>query len=162
MRHESHYAPRPLQQPQMPDMKQIKHSVCNHIRHFSLLSYLPSAGNPSTQPQIRRLALPLIRSITQPNAHGSSYQPTTQSPSFHQPRHTLQTHFSPPPEPTGNSIRSHRPHAAPANTALFSMLLWRVSSRCSNIIWRFCDIFDLNLFRFQFANPRGNVTRTIP
>ena len=34
----SHYAPRPLQQPQMPDMKQIKRSVCNHIRHFSLLS----------------------------------------------------------------------------------------------------------------------------
>ena len=60
----SHCAPRPLQQPQMPDMKQIKHSVCNHIRHFSLLSYLPSAGNPSTQPQIRRLALPIIRSIT--------------------------------------------------------------------------------------------------
>ena len=27
----SHYAPRPLQQPQMPDMKQIKRSVCNHI-----------------------------------------------------------------------------------------------------------------------------------
>ena len=60
----SHYAPRPLQQPQMPDMKEIKRSVCNHIRHFSLLSYLPSSGNPSTQPPIRRLALPLIRSIT--------------------------------------------------------------------------------------------------
>ena len=60
----SHYAPRPLQQPQMPDMKQVKRSVCNHISHFSLLSYLPSAGNPSTQPQIRRLALPLIRSTT--------------------------------------------------------------------------------------------------
>ena len=86
----SHYAPRPLQQPQMPDMKQVN----NHIRHFSLLSYLPSAGNPSTQPPIRRLALPLIRSITQPNAraHASLYQPTSQSPSFHQPRHTL--HFS--------------------------------------------------------------------
>ena len=40
---------------------------CYHIRHFSLLSYLPSAGNPSTQPPIRRLALPLIRSIIQPN-----------------------------------------------------------------------------------------------
>ena len=63
----SHYAPRPLQQPQMPDMEQVKRSVCNHIRHFSLLSHLPSAGNPSTQPSIRRLALPLIRSIIQPN-----------------------------------------------------------------------------------------------
>ena len=88
----SHYAPRPLQQPQMPDMKQVKRSACNHIRHFSLLSYLPSAGNHSTQPPIRRLALPLIRSIIHPNARASSYQPTTQSPSFHQPRHTL--HFS--------------------------------------------------------------------
>ena len=29
-------------------------------------------------------------------AHASSYQPTTQSPSFHQPRHTLLTHSSPP------------------------------------------------------------------
>ena len=93
----SHYAPRPLQLPQMPDMKQVKSSVCNHIRHFSLLSYLPSAGNPSTQPPIRRLALPLIRSITQPNDHASLNQPTTQSPSFHRPRHTLQTHSSPPP-----------------------------------------------------------------
>ena len=37
----SHYAPRPLQQPQMPDMKEIKRSVCNHIRHFSLLSLPP-------------------------------------------------------------------------------------------------------------------------
>jgi len=37
----SHYAPRPLQQPQMPDMKQVKRSVCNHIRHFSLLSFPP-------------------------------------------------------------------------------------------------------------------------
>ena len=65
----SHYAPRPLQQPQMPNMKQIKRSVCNHIRHFSLLSHLPSAGNTSTQPPIRRLALPLIRSsaIIPPN-----------------------------------------------------------------------------------------------
>ena len=60
----SHYAPRPLQQPQMPDMKQIKRSACNHILNFFLLSYLPSAGHPSTQPSIRRLALPLIRSIT--------------------------------------------------------------------------------------------------
>ena len=60
----SHYAPRPLQQPQMPGMKQVKRSACYHIRHFSLLSYLPSAGNPSTQPPIRRLALPLIRPTT--------------------------------------------------------------------------------------------------
>ena len=82
-RHVSHNAPRPLQQPQMPDMKQVKSSVCNHIRHFSLLSYLPSAGNPSTQPPIRRLALPLIRSIIQPNGHASLNQPTSQSPSFH-------------------------------------------------------------------------------
>ena len=37
----SHYAPRPLQQPQMPDMKQVKSSVCNHIRHFSTLSSPP-------------------------------------------------------------------------------------------------------------------------
>ena len=37
----SHYAPRPLQQPQMPDMKPIKRSACNHIRHFSLLSFPP-------------------------------------------------------------------------------------------------------------------------
>ena len=81
----------------MPDMKQVKSSVCNHIRHCSLLSYLPSAGNPSTQPQIRRLALPLIRSIIQPNAHASLYRPTSQSPSFHRPRHTIQTHSSPPP-----------------------------------------------------------------
>ena len=111
----SHYAPRPLQQPQMPDMKQIKRSVCNRIRHFSLLSYLPSAGNPSTQPPICRLALPLIRSIIQPNAraHASSYQPITQSPSFHQPRHTLQTHFSPPP--TGNSFTLYRPSTNSCN-----------------------------------------------
>lgn len=106
----SHYAPRPLQQPQMPDMKQVKRSVCNHIRHFSLLSYLPSAGNPNTQPPIRR-------SITQPNARdpASSYQPTTQSPSFHQPRHTLQTHSSPPPTPTGNSFTLYRPSTNSCN-----------------------------------------------
>ena len=111
----SHYAPRPLQQPQMPNMEQVKRPVCNHIRHFSLLSYLPSAGNPSTQPSIRRLALPLIRSITQPNAHASSYQPTTQSPSFHQPRRTIQTHSSPPPEPTGNSFPLYRPSTNSCN-----------------------------------------------
>lgn len=100
----------------MPDMKQVKSSVCNHIRHCSLLSYLPSAGNPSTQPQIRRLALPLIRSITQPNAHASLYRPTPQSASFHQPRHTLQTHFSPPPPtPTGNSFTLYRPSTNSCN-----------------------------------------------
>ena len=32
----SHYAQRPL--PQMPDMKQAKRSVCNHIRHFYFLT----------------------------------------------------------------------------------------------------------------------------
>ena len=114
-RHVSHNAPHPLQQPQMPNMKQIKRSVCNHIRHFSLLSHLPSASNPSTQPPIRRLALPLIRSIIQPNAHASSYQPTPQSPSFHQPCHTLQTHSSPPPEPTGNSFTLYRPSTNSCN-----------------------------------------------
>ena len=88
----SHYAPCLQPPPQMPDMKQVKRSVCNYIRHISLLSYLPSAGNTSTQPPIRRLALPLICSIIQPKARASSYQPTTQSPSFHQPRHTI--HFS--------------------------------------------------------------------
>ena len=66
----SHYAPRPLQQPQMPDMKQIKHSVCNHIRHFSLLSHLPSAGNPSTQ---------LPHCITQHHNHHHSTNHATQS-----------------------------------------------------------------------------------
>ena len=113
----SHYAPRPLQQPQMPDMKQIKRSVCYPIRHFSLLSYLPSAGKPDTQPSIHRLALPLNRSIIQPNAraHAQLYQPTTQSPSFHQPRHTLQTHSSPPPEPTGNSFTLYRPSTNSCN-----------------------------------------------
>ncbi len=112
----SHYAPSPLQQPQMPDMKQVKRSVCNHIRHFSLLSHLPSAGNPSTQPPIRRLALPLFRSITQPNAHASLYRPTPQSASFHQPRHTLQTHSSPPPPtPTGNSFTLYRPSTNSCN-----------------------------------------------
>ena len=35
----SHYAPRPLQQPQMPDMKQVKRSICNYIRHFSHRSF---------------------------------------------------------------------------------------------------------------------------
>ena len=104
----SHYAPSPLQQPQMPDMKQVKRSVCNHIRHFSLLSYLPSAGNPNTQPPIRR-------SITQPNAHASLYRPTPQSASFHQPRHTIQTHSSPPPTPTGNSFTLYRPSTNSCN-----------------------------------------------
>ena len=66
----SHYAPRPLQQPQMPDMKQVKSSVCNHIRHFSLLSHLPSAGNPSTQ---------LPHCITQHHNHHHSTNHATQS-----------------------------------------------------------------------------------
>ena len=98
----SHYAPRPLQQPQMPDMEQVKRSVCNHIRHFSLLSFPPR--------QFRR-------------APASSYQPTPQSPSFHQPRHTLQTHSSPPP-PTGNSFvpTALTPH--PANTGVSEKLCW--------------------------------------
>ena len=115
----SHYAPRPLQQPQMPDMKQVKRSVCNHIRHFSLLSYLPSAGNPDTQPPIRRLALPIIRSITQPNARAFA---STQSPSFHRPRHPIHPHSSPPP--AGNSFvpTALTPH--PTNTALFSKWCW--------------------------------------
>jgi hypothetical protein len=38
----SHYAPRPLLQ--LPDMKQVKRSVCNHIRHFSFLISLVPAG----------------------------------------------------------------------------------------------------------------------
>ena len=94
----SHYAPRPLQQPQMPDMKQVKRSVCNHIRHFSLLSYLPSAGNPSTQPPIRRLALPLIRSI-------AIIPPTTP--------HNPNSLFSNIANTHRQFLRSHRPHAAP-------------------------------------------------
>ena len=88
----SHYAPGPL--PQMPGMKQIKRSVCNHIRHFSLLSYLPPAGNPSTQPPIRRLALPLIRSIT-------IFPPTTP--------HTPNSLFS--------AARTHRPTNTPHTSA---------------------------------------------
>ena len=57
-------------------------------------------------------------------AHASLYRPTTQSPSFHQPRHTLQTHSSPPPEPTGNSFvpTALTPH--PANTGVSEMLCW--------------------------------------
>ena len=87
MRHASHYAPRPLQQPQMPDMKQIKRSVCYHIRHFSLLSFPPRQfhRNPA-----------------------SLYKPTTQSPSFHQPiirPYQLLTHR----QPTYTNLRqSHR------------------------------------------------------
>jgi hypothetical protein len=93
----SHYAPRPQPPPQMPDMKQVKRSVCNHIRHFSLLSPLPSAGNPSTQPPIRRLALPLIRSIT-------IIPPTTP----HTPNSLFLTAAN------WQFLRSHRPHAAPS------------------------------------------------
>ena len=47
-------------------------------------------------------------------AHASSYQQTTQSPSFHQPRHTLQTHSSPPPEPTAQQPPRKRIHPPPA------------------------------------------------
>lgn len=43
-------------------------------------------------------------------------KPITQSPSFHQPRHTLQTHFSPPPPtPTGNSFTLYRPSTNSCN-----------------------------------------------
>ena len=93
----SHYAPRPLQQPQMPDMKQVKRSVCYHNRHISLLSYLPSAGNPSTQPSIRRLALPLIRSITiiPPT---TPHTPNSLFPAANRPhlQHLAHSHSSPP------------------------------------------------------------------
>ena len=99
----SHYAPRPLQQPQMPDMKQVN----NHIRHFFHLSYLPSAGNPSTQPPIRRLALPLIRSITHPN--NSPIVPANISIAIIPPTtpHNSNSLF-----PTTNRqfLRSHRTH----------------------------------------------------
>ena len=104
----SHYAPRPMQQPQMPDMKQIKRSVCNHIRHFSLLSYLPSAGNPSTQPQIRRLALPLIRSI-------AIIPPTTP--------HNTNSLFPTAANTHRQFIRSHHPHAAPNKYSPFLKVL---------------------------------------
>ena len=43
----------------------------HHPSNFFLPISQPSAGNPSTQPSIRRLALPLIRSIIQPNGHPS-------------------------------------------------------------------------------------------
>ena len=66
----SNYAPRALQRTQMPDMKQVKRSVCNHIRHFSLLSHLPSAGNPSTQ---------LPHCITQHHNHHHSTNHATHS-----------------------------------------------------------------------------------
>ena len=100
----------------------------HHPSNFFLPISQPSASNPSTQPPIRRLALPLIRSITQPNARASLYQPTTQSPSFHQPRHTGKTPSSPPPEPTGNSFvpTALTPH--PANTGVSEKLCWRVSN----------------------------------
>ena len=104
----SHYAPRPLQQPQMPDMKQIKRSVCNRISHFSLLSYLPSAGNPSTQPPIRRLALPLIRSIT-------VIRPTTP--------HNPISLFPAADNRHRQFLRSHRPHAAPSKYKPFLKVL---------------------------------------
>ena len=46
---------------------------------------------------VRRILLPPPRQIRRDPA--SFYQPTTQSPPFHQPRHTLQTHSSQPPAP---------------------------------------------------------------
>lgn len=42
-------------------------------------------------------------------------KPTAQSPSFHRPRHTLQTHSSPPPDPTGNSFPLYRPSTNSCN-----------------------------------------------
>ena len=90
----------------------------HHPSNFFLPISQPSAGNPSTQPPIRRLALPLIRSITQPNARASSYQPTTQSPSFHQPRHTLQTNDSLPPPAIPFVPTALTPH--PTNTGVSS------------------------------------------
>ena len=80
----SHYAPRPLQQPQMPNMEEVECSVCYNISHPSLLSSPPQ------------------QFCREPP---SLYKPTTQSPSFHKPRHTIQTHASPPPPIlTGNQI----------------------------------------------------------
>ena len=43
--------------------------------NFFLPISQPSAGKPDTQPQIRRLALPLICSIIQPNAYPCSTEP---------------------------------------------------------------------------------------
>ena len=107
----------------MPDMKQVKRSVCNHIRHFSLLSYLPSAGNPSTQPPIRRLALPLIRSIT-------IIPPTTP--------HTPNSLFSAARthrQFLRSQRRSHRPHAAPSKYSPFlKVVLAYVLIKCNLLI----------------------------
>ena len=58
-------------------------------------------------------------------AHASSYQPTTQSPSFHQPRHTLQTHSSPPP--AGNSFVPTVLTPHPTNTGVSEKWCWCVS-----------------------------------
>ena len=115
----------------MPDMKQVKRSTCNHIRHCSLLSYLPSAGNPSTQPPIRRLALPLIRSITQ-------------RPRLIVPANNSITIIPPTPPHNPNSLfsaasnhrqflRSHRPHAAPSKFSPFlKVVLVRVLAGTSS------------------------------
>ena len=111
----------------------------HHPSNFFLPISQPSAGKPDTQPPIRRLALPLIRSITQPNARASSYRPTTQYPSFHQPRHTIQTHSF--PSPAGNSIHSHRPTSHPANTALSSKWCW-------------CESYHLTMLQFTTACPK--------
>ena len=59
----SHNAPRPLQQPQMPDMKQVKRSVCNHIRHFSLLSF------PQRQFQHRTNNLRFFHALSPPSCY---------------------------------------------------------------------------------------------
>jgi hypothetical protein len=52
-------------------------------------------------------------------AHASLHKPTTQSPSFHRPRHTL--HFSLFPTASNHRqfLRSHRPHAAPSKNSPF-------------------------------------------
>ena len=116
----------------MPDMKQVKSSVCNHIRHFSLLSYLPSAGNPSTQPQIRRLALPLIRSITQrprlivPANNSITIIPPT-------PPHNPNSLFSAAANTHRQFLRSRRPHAAPSKYSPFlKVVLVRVLAGTSS------------------------------
>ena len=54
----------------------------------------------------------------------SLYKPTSQSPSLHQSRYTIQTHSSPPPEPTGNSFVPTALTPPPANTALSSKWCW--------------------------------------
>ena len=60
-------------------------------------------------------ALHSLSSAQSSNARASLYQPTTQSPLFHQPRHTIKTHSSPPPTPTGNSFTLYRPSTNSCN-----------------------------------------------